>query len=157
MNRSTISKNIGLTAQVVGLAAILLALVLWAGLPLAAQQQKPANPQLPDPNSKSEQQPSATTPSGSQSTPGSSQGSGQYSSEANGQGQISSKNQQTFTGRVAHSGDRLVLNDSKSKTTYQLDRQDLAKQYEGKDVKVTGTLDTSDNTIRVSTIEPLSI
>ena len=40
--------------------------------------------------------------------------------------------------------------------TYKLDRQDLASQYENKDVKITGTLDSSDNTIRVSTIEPTS-
>lgn len=149
MNHATISKITGLTTM-------LLALVLWAGIPLAAQQQKPANPQLPDPNSKSEQQPSATTPSGSQSTPSSSQSSSQASSETNGQGQISSQNQQTFIGRIAQSGDRFVLKDSKSNTTYRLDRQDIAKQYAGKEVRVTGTLDTSDNTIRVSTMEPLS-
>ena len=34
------------------------------------------------------------------------------------------------------------------------DDQDRAKQYEGKTVKVTGSLDSSSNTIRVASIEP---
>jgi hypothetical protein len=48
-----------------------------------------------------------------------------------------------------------VLQDRSSNNTYKLDRQDIARQYEGKDVKVAGTLDSSDNTIRVSAIKPL--
>ena len=42
-----------------------------------------------------------------------------------------------------------------SNNTYKLDRQDLAKQYNGRDLRVSGILDSSDNTIRVSRIEPL--
>lgn len=147
MNHPTIAKMLGLT---------MLSLTLWAGTPLVAQQQKPTNPQLPDPNSKAEQQPSAATPSGSQTPGQTSQSSSQASTEANGQGQISSQTQQIFIGRIVESKDQFVLKDSKSNTTYQLDRQDIAKQYGGKEVRVTGTLDTTDNIIRISTIEPLS-
>jgi hypothetical protein len=46
-----------------------------------------------------------------------------------------------------------VLKEKSSNNTYKLDRQDIAKQYKGKDVRVSGTLDSSDNTIRVAPIE----
>jgi flagellar basal body-associated protein FliL len=61
---------------------------------------------------------------------------------------------QTFTGKIAKSGGKLVLKNGVTKSTYMLDDQDRAKQFEGKDVKVTGTLDEAANTIRVATIEP---
>lgn len=61
---------------------------------------------------------------------------------------------QTFTGKVAKSGSKLVLQDSATKATYALDDQDTAKRFEGQAVKVTGTLDPKTNTIRVANIEP---
>ena len=39
--------------------------------------------------------------------------------------------------------------------TYHLDDQAKAKKYEGKKVRVTGTLDTQSNTIQISEIEPI--
>ena len=61
---------------------------------------------------------------------------------------------QTFTGFVAKSGDRLVLTDPLTKTSYQLDDQRRARELVNKNVKVTGVLDPSTGTIRVSAIEP---
>lgn len=61
---------------------------------------------------------------------------------------------QTFTGKIAKSGSKLVLKDSATKATYTLDDQDRAKQFEGRTVKVTGTLDPQRNMIRVANIEP---
>jgi hypothetical protein len=67
---------------------------------------------------------------------------------------------QTFMGTVGKSKGALVLktgyatSDPSAKTTYKLDDQDKAKPYVGKNVKVTGTLDASTNTIHVSDIEP---
>src|SRR5437868_4235155 len=130
-------------------AGILLA-VVFLGIPLVAQQQKPPNPQLPDPNQT--QQPAAT-PESSQGAPAP---QNQASLDANATGKASSQTQQSFNGKIVKSKDQLVLKDSTSNMTYKLDRQDLASQYENKDVKITGTLDSSDNTIRVSTIEPTS-
>ena len=43
--------------------------------------------------------------------------------------------------------------DPNNKTTYKLDDQEKAKQYVGKNVKVTGTLDAATNTIHVAAIE----
>jgi uncharacterized protein YdeI (BOF family) len=69
---------------------------------------------------------------------------------------MQSADQQTFMGRIAKSGGRYVLKDSSQKMTYALDDQSQAKNFEGKDVRVTGMLDAQTNTIRVSAIEPES-
>jgi hypothetical protein len=61
---------------------------------------------------------------------------------------------QTFNGKISKSGGKYVLKDTATQTSYTLDDQDRAKQYEGKTVKVTGSLDSSSNTIRVASIEP---
>ena len=69
---------------------------------------------------------------------------------------------QTFMGTIGKSKDNLVLKsgyatkDPNAKTTYKLDDQEKAQQYVGKNVKITGTLDASTNTIHVSDIEPAS-
>jgi hypothetical protein len=60
---------------------------------------------------------------------------------------------QEFQGTIEKAGAKYVLNDKASGATYQLDNQDKAKQFADKDVKVTGTLDPSTNTIEVSEIE----
>lgn len=61
---------------------------------------------------------------------------------------------QTFTGKVMKSGSKYVLKDDATRTSYTLDDQDRAKQFEGKSVKVTGKLDPASNTIVVASIEP---
>jgi hypothetical protein len=63
--------------------------------------------------------------------------------------------QQTFTGMIAKSGDRLVLTDPLTRTRYQLDDQRKARELVNKNVKVTGVLDPSTGTIRVSAIDPI--
>jgi hypothetical protein len=50
-------------------------------------------------------------------------------------------------------GENFVLNDAANKTSYMLDDAQKASQYEGKKVKVTGTVDAASNTIHVETIE----
>ncbi|HWZ83895.1 MAG TPA: DUF5818 domain-containing protein [Terriglobales bacterium] len=59
-----------------------------------------------------------------------------------------------FTGKIVKAGDKMVLTDAEGKMTYQLDDQKKAKSFLNKNVKVTGTLDSSSGTIRVSGIEP---
>lgn len=61
----------------------------------------------------------------------------------------------TFSGKIVKSGDKYVLKDGDNKTTYQLDDQQKAQDFLNKAVKVTGTLDASTGTIRVSVIEPV--
>jgi uncharacterized protein YdeI (BOF family) len=62
----------------------------------------------------------------------------------------------TFTGTVMKQGDVYVLSDNASKTNYELDDANKASKYEGKTVKVTGTLDAQNLTIHVQTITEVS-
>jgi Protein of unknown function (DUF5818) len=59
-----------------------------------------------------------------------------------------------FTGKVMQANGQYVLMDSTTQTTYALDDQEKAKQFEGKAVKVTGTFESSGNLIHISNIEP---
>jgi hypothetical protein len=60
----------------------------------------------------------------------------------------------TFTGKIVKSEGKLVLTDAEGKTNYQLDDQKKAKEFVNQNVKVTGVLDASTGTIRVSAIDP---
>jgi hypothetical protein len=62
---------------------------------------------------------------------------------------------QTFTGTVVKDAGRYLLKVTKT-TVYQLDDQAKAKQYEGKQVKIEGTLDANGNSLHVTSIELLS-
>jgi len=62
----------------------------------------------------------------------------------------------SFEGKISKSGDNWVLQDKTTGTSYKLDDQDKAKQYEGKDVKVMATMDSSSNTLHVVDIMPAS-
>jgi hypothetical protein len=62
----------------------------------------------------------------------------------------------TFTGTVTRQGDLYILTDKADKTNYQLDDPKKASAYEGKAVKVTGTLDAENLTIHIKTIDEIS-
>ncbi len=51
------------------------------------------------------------------------------------------------------SGSKLVLYDPNTKTTYQLDNQEKAKELAGQNVKVEGTLNKSTKTIHLDNIQ----
>ena len=93
---------------------------------LSAQQNTPAPDQQPP--AQQQQPPDQTAPA----TPG---------SQAQSQEQI-------FTGTIAKVGDKYVLQESSGKA-YDLDHQELAQKYEGKQVRVKGTLDPDGKTIHV--------
>ncbi|HXC31214.1 MAG TPA: DUF5818 domain-containing protein [Verrucomicrobiae bacterium] len=61
-----------------------------------------------------------------------------------------------FSGTVVKSGDHFILSDAANKLSYVLDDAQKASQYEGKKVKVTGTVDVAGNTIHVQTIEEIA-
>jgi hypothetical protein len=71
------------------------------------------------------------------------------------QNAVGTPSEKTFNGTIVKSGNKLVLTAADSKTTYQLDDQQKAKDFLNKSVKVTGVLDTSTGTIRVSAIDPV--
>jgi uncharacterized protein YdeI (BOF family) len=56
---------------------------------------------------------------------------------------------QVFTGTIVKSGDKYMFQDSASNTTYDIDHQNEVKQFEGKKVRVHGTLDSNGNMIHV--------
>jgi hypothetical protein len=107
----------------------------------AAQSQQPGQNQPGTPPSSQQpgqnepgQQPGATQPPAGQSGP-----DAQAQSASDGQ---------TFSGTVSKSGDKFVLQDASGKT-YDVDRQEELKKYEGKQVRIKGTLDPDGKTIHV--------
>jgi len=59
----------------------------------------------------------------------------------------------TFVGQITQSNGQYVLKDRASKATFLLDDQEKAKPFEGKNVKIIGTLDAASNTIHVMDIQ----
>jgi Protein of unknown function (DUF5818) len=59
---------------------------------------------------------------------------------------------QTFTGTVVKIGDKYVLRTTDN-MTYQLDDPDKAKEFEGKQVKVTGGLQAKNKVLHIQNIE----
>jgi hypothetical protein len=62
---------------------------------------------------------------------------------------------QTFTGTIVKDGNTYLLKVSRN-IVYQLDDQEKAKQYEGKQVRVEGTLDANGNSLHIISIEGIS-
>jgi len=60
-----------------------------------------------------------------------------------------------FVGAITQDGARYVLKVS-SNSAYQLDDQDRAKQYEGKQVRIAGTLDSGGKSLHITSIQPVS-
>jgi hypothetical protein len=98
----------------------------------------------------------ASQPTFAQSASGSSPNTAtqQQPMQPDNQNAVSAPSEKTFNGTIVKSGNKLVLTAADSKTTYQLDDQLKAKDFLNKSVKVTGVLDASTGTIRVSAIDP---
>jgi hypothetical protein len=108
--------------------------------PAAAPQTQPTQP-----NDPTAQQP-ATTPQAepSQTTP-----PAPTTPDAQATAPTSTSDSQSFSGTIVKSGDKYVLQDADTGKTYDIDHQDQVKQYEGKKVRVHGTLDASGKMIHV--------
>jgi hypothetical protein len=104
--------------------------VISLGTSLAAQQSTAP----PDQQSPQQAQPPAPTPDAStQPAP---------------EPQAQSQQDQIFKGTIVKAGDKWVLQAASGKS-FDLDNQNLAKQYEGKPVRVQGTLDQDGKTIHM--------
>ena len=124
---------------------ILIAVFALVILPAAFAQGTPSQSQ--DPNTQPTATPSQQTPS----TPDASQAPSASSPSSS--ASSSSDAQRMFVGSIAkNSSGKFVLHTGG--TDYQLDDQAQAGKFDGKDVKVTGQLDQSSNTIKVQSIEP---
>ena len=71
-------------------------------------------------------------------------------------GESTTEEAKVFSGRIVNEKGELVLQDPVTKVIYKFDEPAKAKQYVGKQVKVTGKLDAESNTIHVQGIEPIS-
>jgi len=70
------------------------------------------------------------------------------------QGQSSDKPEaDIFPGTIWMNGGRFILTGERKKLWYRLDDQKLAARFEGKQVKVIGTLDAENSEIRLQRIE----
>jgi Protein of unknown function (DUF5818) len=61
----------------------------------------------------------------------------------------SQQSARAFHGRIIRAGHKFVLREASSQTSYQLDDQDKAKRFEGKNVEVVATLDPDSNSLYV--------
>lgn len=118
----------------------------------ASSQDQQTTPQTQQPEQQAPTQP--PDQSGQTATPDQqaqpSQPSGQTAQPPDSQAQSSDANgAQTFTGTVVKQGDKYVLQDAGSGTTYDIDHQDEVKKFDGKKVRVHGTLDANGKMIHV--------
>lgn len=58
-----------------------------------------------------------------------------------------------FSGKITKSNGRYVLEDPSMNSSYYLDDSKAVQKFEGKNVVVTGTLDTQNRTIHVQKME----
>jgi uncharacterized protein YdeI (BOF family) len=121
-------------------------MLLSAGISLNAQQtatptQTPDAQSQPAPDAQSTQTPQAQpaqTPE--QNAPATPDAQAQTTQTAD---------TQSFTGTIVKSGDKYVFQDADTGNTYDIDHQDQVQKFEGKKVKVHGTLDTNAKMIHV--------
>ena len=110
-------------------------------------------PTAPEQNQKRQQPTPEPAPETKPSQPPTGQPIANQSSTSSSASQASTAD--TYTGTVSKESDGFTLKVSEA-TTYKLDNQQQVQQYEGRRVRVTGTLDPSINLIHVDKIEPLS-
>jgi outer membrane protein OmpA-like peptidoglycan-associated protein len=128
---------------------VLAVLIVWCGGgAVQAQDTQSAPPATPDQQSQPQtaqpstpQQPAPSTPDAQQPT--------QTSPEQNdAAGVAKATDVQEFSGTVTKVGDKYVLKDD-SGQTYDIDHQDEVKKFDGKRVRVKGTLDETGKKILV--------
>jgi uncharacterized protein involved in outer membrane biogenesis len=117
------------------------ALFMWMiALPRGSQAQQP------------DQEPTPSTPHQNDAQP-----TQQPQNEAHmpASGHSTTQPEKTFAGHIVVENGSVVLKDPVSKVSYKLSDPAKAKQFEGKEVKVTGKLEANSSTIQVSQIEPV--
>lgn len=128
--------------------ALAIAMISWGGLANAQQTDPPAQ----QPSTQTQQPPDAQAPaSQSGQQPGQAQ-----PGQQGGQAQPPDQNAQSdadgskeFIGTVVKQGDKYMFQDAATGTTYDIDHQDDVKKFEGKKVRVHGTLDANGKMIHV--------
>jgi hypothetical protein len=135
-------------------AAVTMGVIVLGSSASAQDQQSSPEPAATTP--AQQQQPTATPPDQEPAATPEQQQQPNETQSNEAQSDMKSQDAKSFTGRVAKEKGKLVLKDPVTKMSYQLDDQDKAASYVGKQVKVTGKLDMNSNTIQVASIEPIS-
>jgi hypothetical protein len=119
-------------------------LVLWSHMqqPQVPEQDQPHQAPTPEPTPETKPAQNPTPAQPSQSQPSS-------------QSKEPTSTAQTFVGTIDKQADSFLLKVSET-ISYKLDNSQEVQQYEGKRVRVTGTLDSAVNLIHVEKIEPLA-
>ena len=114
-------------------------------------QSQPAQAPAPDAQSQPAQTPAPEKQSQPAETPQAppSQAPDQTRQPAPDSQPTQSAGAQSFTGTIVKSGDKYVFQDADTGNTYDIDHQDEVQKFEGKKVKVHGTLDASAKMIHV--------
>jgi hypothetical protein len=107
------------------------------------ETQQPASPEMPP---QSQQAPSAQTPD--QSSPDTTAPSAGSKSATPSDSTAAASDSQTFSGTVVKTGDKYMLKDDAGKT-YDIDHQTDVAKFDGKRVRVQGTLDPTGKKIMV--------
>jgi uncharacterized protein YdeI (BOF family) len=126
--------------------ATVFAMISWSSLVQAQQTgsqgsstpqtQQPQSQQPPDTQAPEPQQPTQAQPR-------------QPNQQQNDQAQPSDSSGSEFIGTVVKQGDKYMFQDAASGQMYDIDHQEQVKKFEGKKVRVHGTLDPSTKTIHV--------
>jgi len=118
-------------------------MVSWGSLLHAQNNQPSQQPQTQQPQQPPDsQEPPARSQQPDQKTPDQTQPSQD-------QAQPDASGSREFVGTVTKQGDKYVFQEAASGTTYDIDHQDEVKKFEGKKVRVHGTLDPQTKTIHV--------
>ena len=103
----------------------------------APQTQQPPDTQAPPPSAQS---PESGQQAPNQTQPPATPDQAQQADQAGGK---------EFVGTVVKQGDKYVFQEASTGTTYDIDHQDEVKKFEGKKVRVHGTLDPNGKMIHV--------
>ena len=132
--------------SLVTLTGILFAMIAWGGS-LYAQDAGTSSPQPQSQQSAPQAQqpstPSQTTPPppAGQNMPD--QAAPPSQAQPPDSTQQDANDSKEFVGTIVKQGNKYVFQDSASGSTYDIDHQDEVKKFEGKKVRVRGTLDSS--------------
>jgi hypothetical protein len=133
--------------SLIAIGATVFAMISWGSL-LQAQQtdtQQPSQTQSQQSQQPQSQQPSEKQSQEQQQAPNTQQ----RQTDPNQPQASDSSGASEFIGTVVKQGNKYMFQDSASGQTYDIDHQEEVKKFEGKKVRVHGTLDENTKTIHV--------
>jgi cytoskeletal protein RodZ len=135
-------------ARLAAILALAVATILGTGLiGTAVAQQSQSQDQQPTAQAPDQQQPSQQTPD--QQTPDRRRAPDPSQQTPPDAAQDQPQAGQTFSGTIMKQGDKYVLQEESSGTTYDVDHQAEVKKFEGKKVRIHGTLDPDRKMIHI--------